>query len=166
MTFPASSLPVGSAPSTVYAVVSQDSPTAGSDCFSHVIVWGGQSPTHMRGLLKGCQNTLAYADTNETYKQQSPLLGWRTRQTQIARADFTATHVSVWMNGAPSYTWNLPSGTQLNTEYRPTGTFGASPQTGWGWRGRIAEVIVLSAVPTASENATIMRYLQRKWCLP
>jgi hypothetical protein len=165
MTFPTSSLPVGSAPSTVYAVAAQDSPTAGTDCFSHVIVWGGQSPTHMRGLLKGCENTLAYADTNDTYKQQSPTLSWRTGRVQIARADFTATHVSVWMDGASSYTWRLPAGTQLSTEYQPTGTFGASPQSGWGWRGRIGEVIVLSAVPTESENATIMRYLRHKWGL-
>lgn len=164
LSFPASSLPNGSAPSTVYVVAAQDSPTQGTDCFAHLLVWGSLEANRMRGLHKGCRTSLAYADTYQTWNRATPALGWHVGRTQIMRADFTATTLSVRMNGAPSYTWKQPDGATMNTASGTDGMLGATPYgPGTGWRGRIAEVIVLSAAPSAAENTAIMQYLKRKW---
>jgi hypothetical protein len=164
--FPASSLPSGSAPSTVYAVAAMDSNTSSTDCFSHVLLWGTANTNGDRALIKGCGNALAYADTYDTWIKASPALPWKTGQVQIMRGDFTADTLAVWMDGASSYTWSQPENSHMETGSRPDGILGGTPWDVRGsWQGRIAEVIVLSHVPTSAENAMIMQYLQRKWGL-
>ena len=70
------------------------------------------------------------------------------------------------MDGASSYTWKQTAGANLDTKTAVNGMVGATPwDANSGWKGQIAEVIVLSAVPKGPENAAIMQYLQRKWGL-
>jgi hypothetical protein len=164
LSFPASSLPSGSSPSTVYAVAAMDSNTSSTDCFSHVLLWGTPNPNGVRALIKGCGNSLAYADTYDTWRESSPTLHWRTGEVQVMRADFAADTLAVWMDGASSYAWSQHNGFHMATGTRPEGTLGGTPWDVRGsWQGRIAEVIVLSHVPSSAENAMIMQYLQRKW---
>jgi hypothetical protein len=164
LAFPAASLPTGSAPSTVYVVASMDSATPQTDCFAHLLLWGTQVRNGHRALIKGCGTSLAFADTFDTWREAGPTLSWRSGQTQVMRGDFTAGTLAVWMGGASSYVWSQPSGSQMATGTRADGMLGSSPWgTGGGWTGRIGEVIVLSAIPSATENTAIMQYLQRKW---
>lgn len=165
MPFPASSLPRGSAPGTVYAVAGLDD-TVESDCYAHVLFWGAARTNGSRALLKGCGSPLAFADTFNTWSQAAPTLPWRSGHIQIIRADFTADTLSLWMDGVRSYTWTQPEGSMMNTGAVPDGMLGGTPWDGnASWQGRIAEVIVLSAIPAAAEDTAIMQYLQRKWGL-
>jgi hypothetical protein len=166
MSFPASSLPTGAAPSTVYAVAALDSPSAVSDWHESVVLWGTTQPNALRALLKSADAGKAYADTYGTWQSAPATLGWDAGRVQIMRADFTADTLSVWMDGVSSYVWQEPSDSKLATGTAPDGMLGSAPWSpSGGWQGRIAEVIVLSAVPTPGENASIMQYLQRKWGL-
>ncbi|HET9657850.1 MAG TPA: hypothetical protein VFP72_21030 [Kineosporiaceae bacterium] len=164
LAFPAAGLPTGSAPSTVYAVAAYDTATPDNDCFSSVVQWGLDQFAQMRALLKGCSTAMAYADTFGTWSQASATLAWHSGQVQVMRADFTANQISVWMNGSASYTWQLPAGTQLSTARTTDGMVGAARwATDGGWPGRIAEVIVLSGVPSPDDDAAITQYLRHKW---
>lgn len=165
--FPAASLPSGSTPSTVYVVAALDSSTPDDDCFAHLVAWGAPQTNSGRALLKGCGTSLSFADTFATWQEARPALGWRTGQLQIMRADFTARTLAVWMGGMSSYVWSQPSGQQMATGVATDGMLGAAAWDGGGasWQGRIGEVIVLSAVPSSTENIAIMQYLQRKWGL-
>jgi hypothetical protein len=166
MSFAASSLPTGASPSTVYAVAALDSRTPEADCFAHLVVWGTPQPNGIRGLLKGCSTSMAFADTYDTWAEAAPTLGWRTSRTQIMRADFTAETLSVWMDGVSSYAWHQPPGAEMDTGSVPDGMLGGAPwNPAGGWQGSIAEIIVLSSVPTQTESSAIMQYLERKWGL-
>ena len=80
------------------------------------------------------------------------------------RADFSTAGVGVEMNGRPSYSWRTSVDTPLTTAAAPQATLGAATWDPKGaWQGTIAEVIVLSYIPTPSEDAAIQRYLSVKW---
>lgn len=164
MSFPASSLPTGSAPATVYAVAALDDPSAESDCFAHLLLWGTARTNGSRAVLKGCGTSLAFADTFGTWRDATPALAWHSGQAQLIRADFTASSLAVWMDGVSSYTWNQPPGSTLNTARMADGMLGSSPwEVSGNWKGQIAEVIILSETPGIAENSAIMQYLQHKW---
>jgi hypothetical protein len=163
LAFPAAALPTGTAESTVYAAAALDDPNSGATCFAVLISWGSPNSNASREIHKGCHTSFAYADTFGTWEQATPTQPWGGRP-QTVRADFGAAAVSLWMNGKASYVWPEPAGTTLATSVSTTALLGAAP---WnqhqGWRGRIGEVIVLSAPPTPAENAAITDYLTRKW---
>jgi hypothetical protein len=163
LAFPAAALPTGADESTVYASVAMDDPRSGATCFAVLISWGVPRLNASREIHKGCQTSFAYADTFGTWKQATPTKRWGGG-AQTIRADFAAGAVSLWMNGKASYVLPEPAGMTLATGVSATALLGAAP---WdlhqGWRGRIGEVIVLSAPPTSVEDAAITGYLTRKW---
>jgi hypothetical protein len=164
MPFPASSLPRGSAPGTVYAVAGLDE--AEADGFAHLVFWGAARTNGSRALIKEGGSSFAFADTYNTWNQASPTRPWRSGRIQIIRAGFAADALSLWMDGTRSYTWTQPEGATMDTGAVPDGMLGGTPWDGnASWQGRIAEVIVLSTIPTADEDTAITQYLQRKWGL-
>jgi hypothetical protein len=165
LSFPASSLPSGDAVSTVYAVAGLNDAKAQTRCFGSMLTWGGFGHNAARLLHKGCGTTLAYADTFDTWDKAKPTLAWQQGKTQMIRADFAPSSLKVWLDGVTSYTWSQPAGETMSTARSSDGMLGAAPWNGDGWRGTIAEVIVLSVTPSQAENASIMQYLQRKWGL-
>jgi hypothetical protein len=167
LSFPASSLPSGDAVSTVYAVAGLNDAEAETRCFGIMLTWGGLGRNAARQLHKGCGTSLAFADTFDTWAEAKPTLAWRQGQAQVIRADFAPSSLQVWLDGISSYTWSQPAGQTMSTARSADGLLGAAPwlASGDGWRGTIAEVIVLSVTPTQAENASIMQYLQRKWGL-
>ena len=137
LSFPASSLPSGSAPTTVYAVAALNDATAETDCIAHVLFWGTPHTNATRTLIKGCGTSLAFADTFNTWQEAAPTRSWRSGRPQIIRADFTARALSVWMDGASSYTWKQTAGANLDTKTAVNGMVGEPWDANSGWKGQI-----------------------------
>jgi hypothetical protein len=161
LTFAADALPTGSSHSTVYAVAPLQDSSAASDCFRSVIEWGAQSTNQARLLFKGCGTDLAFADTFDTWKDAVPTKPWRAGSVQVVRADFSQHQLAVWVDGSSSYTWHQTASMATGSGIGVLG--GTVWDVGSGWKGSIAEVIVLSSTPTAAEDDAIVSYLQHKW---
>jgi hypothetical protein len=161
LTFAADALPTGSSHSTVYAVAPLQDSSAATDCFRSVIQWGAQSTNQARLLLKGCGTDLAFADTYDTWADAAPTKPWRAGRVQVVRADFSQHQLAVWVDGASSYTWHQTASMSTGSGVGVLG--GTVWDTGSGWKGSIAEVIVLSSTPTAAEDDAIVSYLKHKW---
>jgi hypothetical protein len=164
MTFPATTLPIGSNPSTVYVVASSSDPAPAASCFRVVLAWGTSQNNSARMIHKGCWTPQAFADTFNTWQQMHPSQEWPTDHAALVRADFSAAEVRVEMNGKPSFSWETSVDNPLATAAAPQATLGAARWDPNGaWQGTIAEVIVLSYTPTPSEDAAIQQYLSVKW---
>ncbi|HEY6798829.1 MAG TPA: AbfB domain-containing protein, partial [Kineosporiaceae bacterium] len=153
-------LPTGTTPSAVYVVAVEEDAAPAQNCYRHVIAWGTAATGGARILDKGCQTALAYLETFNTWSKMAPTKNWPTGSAAVVDGTVTATGVTANVNGVGSYTF--PSGARTGTG---GATLGGAPWWGTGatWHGRIAEVIVLGTAPSSTDNATIERYLARKW---
>jgi hypothetical protein len=105
-----------------------------------------------------------FAETFSTYTQQQPTRVWPAGRPAILVAQFDATGVTVRINGAVSYRWNVPAGVPMATAVAPTALLGAAS---WdlhdGWVGRVGEFAVVNRVLTPAELSATEQYLGVKW---
>lgn len=85
LAFPTSSLPVGSAVSTVYAIAGAKNVGANVDSFATVLSWGVHSADGARGLIRGRGTTPAFADTLGEWRLVPATPAWKSGRTQITR---------------------------------------------------------------------------------
>ena len=164
LSLPATTLPIGSESSAVYLVVRQQDPVPDVSCFRVALAWGSGQNNSARLVHKGCGTPLAFAETFGTWVATYPTQPWPQKQTAILRANYTAAGVEVELNGKPSYAWKTSTAFPLATASAPTATIGGAEWDPNGaWLGKIAEVIVLSSIPSPGQDDDIQTYLSRKW---
>jgi hypothetical protein len=164
MALPATALPIGSSPSAVYvvAVMQDDAPQA--SCFRVALAWGAAQNNSARLIHKGCRTGQAFADTFGAWPLTRNGEAWPIDRTAVLRADFTGSGVTVAVNGRPSYVWSTSTQFPLATASAPQASLGAALWDPHGaWLGTIAEVIVLSTIPSSTEDTEIQKYLSLKW---
>jgi hypothetical protein len=164
LSFPAATLPIGAEPSSVYLVVRQQDPSPLLSCFRVALSWGSGQPNLARLVHKGCRTKLAFAETFATWASANATQEWPDNRPAILRANFTAAGVDVDVNGKPSSAWKTSTAFPLATAAALTATIGSSVWDPNGaWLGEIAEVIVLSSIPSPAQDQDIQNYLSLKW---
>ena len=156
--------PAGDTPSTVVVVAAQDDPSPETTCFHNLFSWGTGSLGQARIIHKGCETSLAFAETYETHSAQQPTRHWPTGRPAVVSTVFEAGETSVWFDGAPSYRWSATPAQRMNTI--PGGVVsvgGALWEKAAGWQGRIGEIYVFDRALTATELNAVEDYLGAKW---
>lgn len=156
--------PTGDTPSTVVIVAAQDDPSPETTCFHNLFSWGTGSLGQARIIHKGCETSLAFAETFETHFAQRPTRPWPTGRPAVVSAVFEAGRTTVRLDGAPSYRWSATPKQRMNTV--PGGVMsvgGALWEKAAGWQGRIGEIFVFDRVLTTAELNAIEDYLGAKW---
>jgi hypothetical protein len=162
------SLPSGDRPSTVLVVAAQDDQSGATSCFRNLLAWGSRQLGQARILHKGCQTSLAFAETYDTSDGQRPTQAWPIGRAAVMSAVFDKAGISVRLNGTPSYRWDAPVSQRMNTVAAPDAHVGGAS---WGmdsdsWIGRIGEVVVFDRLLTPPELTAMEEYLAAKWQLP
>lgn len=160
-------LPAGNRPATVLVVAAQDDPSGTTSCFRSVLSWGTSKRAQARVMHKGCQTTLAFAETYDTWDVQQPTKSWPTGRAAVLTAVYDSAGVTVRLDGALSYRWDAVPSDRTNTVAAQDGQVGAAA---WeadnaGWVGRIGEVVIFDRLLTPPELTTMEKYLATKWQL-
>jgi hypothetical protein len=157
----ATKLPTGTTASAVYVVATQEDALPTFSCWRHAFAYGAAATGAARSVAKGCNNSNAYVDTYNTWSSMAVTRTWPVNTATLVDGTVTSTAVTSNVNGAVNYVFSGAANTGTSAGAR----VGTSPWGGGFWKGRIAEVIVLSGTPTAAQNRAVQEYLARKWGL-
>jgi hypothetical protein len=164
---PATKLPIGAAPSTVYLVASAD-PQLPPTCSGHLLAWGAAARSGSRLIYNACSTSLAHAELFGT-----PVLpstgGWKPGQVSLLKVRFGPEGITTWLDRAKIQTWTPPTPADGMNTAAGTAAIGAAP---WclhprcTWNGEIAEIIVAGTDLSPAQDQDLQDYLTRKWIDP
>jgi hypothetical protein len=163
---PAAALPTGSAPSTVYVVATSQDTQPSAPCPRHLLGWGASRKGEARVLYNDCTTSQAHAEIFDTGVSPAGS-GFVPNRPTLMTSRFTATGITVTVNGRPGLTWAPASAADtMRTADQGATRIGAAPWCtfpGCSWKGQIAEIIVLAGDPGAADDREITDYLTAKW---
>lgn len=164
---PATRLPIGTDPSTVYLVASAG-PQAPPTCSAHLLAWGAAARSGSRLIYNACSTSLAHAELFGTPVLPSSA-GWKPGQVSLLKVRFGPDGITTWLDGTVIQNWTPPTPADRMNTAAGTAAIGAAP---WclhprcTWNGTIAEIIVIGKDLTPLQDRDLQDYLTRKWIDP